>query len=184
MRTRSKLATIALATGLAAAGFAGPAHAADSGSTTATFTITGGALDITVPASTVALGTGTIKTGTLTASATLGPVSVTDSRGALLGNWTTGVSSTSFVTGTSTANETVAASGIAYSSGVSTAMTGSGVFTPGVLTTLAPTAPRGTAAAYAGEGNNSATWNPTLIFTLGAQQVAGTYTGTVTHSVA
>lgn len=187
MKIRSKLTTAALTAGLGLAGIAGaagPASAATSGSTIATFTITAGTLDIVVPASTVALGTGTINTGALTASATLGSVSVTDNRGALLGNWTTGVSSTSFVTGTSTANETVAASAIAYSSGTATATSGSGAFTPGLLTTLAPTAPRGTAGSYAGVGNNSATWNPTLTFTLGAQQVAGLYTGTVTHSVA
>lgn len=187
MKIRSKLTTLALSSGLslaALAGAAGPALADTSGTTSATFTITAGTLDIVVPASTVALGTGTINTGSLTASATLGPVSVTDNRGALLGNWTTGVSATSFTTGTGTANEKVAAGSIAYSSGAATATTGSGVFTPGVLATLEPTAPRGTAATYAGQGNNSATWNPTLTFTLGAQQVAGLYTGTVTHSVA
>ena len=182
----TKLATAAAAAGLALAavvGVAGPAGAADTGSTTATFTITGGTLDIVVPASTVALATGDISAGDVLASAQPGAVSVTDTRGALLGNWTTGVSSTDFVTGGATANEKVAASAIAYSSGAA-ATTGTGAFTVGLLTTLEPTAPRGTAGSYVGEGNNSATWNPTLTFTLGAQQVVGTYTGTVTHSVA
>ncbi|HUQ62128.1 MAG TPA: hypothetical protein VM121_00050 [Acidimicrobiales bacterium] len=185
MRIRSKVTSLALASGLAVAGFAGlatPAHAAQSGSTIATFAITAGSLNIVVPASTVALGTGTINTGAPSASATLGSVSVTDTRGALVGNWSTGVSSTNFVTGTSTANETVAAASIAYSAGAATATTGTGVFAPLVIPALATSAAPG--ATYAGVGNNSATWNPTLTFTLGAQQVAGTYTGTVTHSVA
>src|SRR5687768_2781566 len=113
MRTRTKLAALALTTGLAVAGIAGPVQAAQTGNTIATFTITAGSLNIVVPASTVALNTGTISTGTLSASAALGTVAVTDTRGALVGNWTTGVSSTSFVTGTSTANETVVPASIA-----------------------------------------------------------------------
>jgi hypothetical protein len=36
----------------------------------------------------------------------------------------------------------------------------------------------------AGTGNNTATWNPTLVVALPAAAVVGTYTGTVTHSVA
>ena len=35
-----------------------------------------------------------------------------------------------------------------------------------------------------GSGNNSASWNPTLIANVPAGAVAGTYTGTITHSVA
>ena len=182
MKTRTKLATLAMTTGLAIAGIAGPAQAAQTGSTIATFTITAGALDITVPASTVALGTGTISTGALSASATLGTVAVTDTRGALVGNWTAGVSSTSFTTGTATANETVVPASVAYSAGAALATTGTGVFAPLGVPALAATP--GSAATYVGVGNNSASWNPTLTFTLGAQQVAGTYTGTVTHSVA
>ncbi|WJK42161.1 hypothetical protein O7608_07170 [Solwaraspora sp. WMMA2056] len=35
-----------------------------------------------------------------------------------------------------------------------------------------------------GTGNNSATWNPTLDVNVPLANIAGTYTGTVTHSVA
>jgi hypothetical protein len=35
-----------------------------------------------------------------------------------------------------------------------------------------------------GVGDNSLSWNPTLIVAVPAAAVAGTYTGTVTHSVA
>ena len=179
----TKLATAAAATGLALAavvGVAGPAGAADTGATTATFEITGGALNITVPPSTVALATGTVATGATTAAGQLGAVAVADTRGALVNTWTTTVSSTTFVTGPS-ADETVALLNIAYSSGDSTSVSGLGSFVPGTLATMALS---GTGAAWAGlSGNNTASWNPTLTFTLRASQVAGTYTGTITHSV-
>ncbi|MFJ9847707.1 hypothetical protein ACIRYZ_46300 [Kitasatospora sp. NPDC101155] len=35
-----------------------------------------------------------------------------------------------------------------------------------------------------GTGNNSATWNPTLVVAIPASAVNGTHTGTVTHSIA
>jgi hypothetical protein len=43
----------------------------------------------------------------------------------------------------------------------------------------------GTTAAklVAGIGNNTATWTPTVSFALISSQVAGTYSGTITHSV-
>jgi hypothetical protein len=161
-------------------GLASSAQAATSGSTIATFSITGGALSITVPASTVALNTGTVNAGAATAAGQLGPVTVTDTRGLLINSWTTSVSSTAFVTGTSTVNETVAVANIAYTSGPATAQSGLGLFVP----TLVPTA-LGADASYAGAaGNSSTTWDPTLTFTLLSSQVAGTYTGTITHSVA
>jgi hypothetical protein len=180
----TKLATAAAATGMAVAalvGVAGPASAAVTGDTIATFSITGGALAITVPASTVSLATG-VATGAATASGQLGSVTVADNRGALVNSWTTTVASTTFVTGGASTDETVAVNKIAYSSGAFTAHSGLGVFVPGVLAN--GTVP-GTAGSYTGAaGNSSTTWNPTLTFTLLSSQVAGTYTGTITHSVA
>ena len=182
----SKLAAAAATTGLAAAallGAAGPASAATSGSTIATFAITGGALNITVPASTVALATGTVNTGAASASGVLGSVAVTDTRGLLVNSWTTTVTTTSFTTGTTpTADQTVAAGKVAYASGPSTATTGLGAFVP---TTSTPIGIGVTGASWTGlAGNDSAAWSPTLTFTLLASQVAGTYSGTITHSVA
>lgn len=176
MNARSKIAT-ALTTGFALLGLAGlaaPAQAALTGSTDVTFAITGGSLAITVPASTVALAS--VSTGSLTAGGQLGAVTVADTRGALVNAWTTTVSTTAFVTGTSSPNETVPAAMVAYSSGAATAHTGLGAFVPGTI--LTP--PTHTGAA----GNSSSTWNPTLAFTLASSQVAGTYSGTITHSVA
>jgi hypothetical protein len=39
-------------------------------------------------------------------------------------------------------------------------------------------------SASATVGNNTTTWNPTLVVTLPSDAVAGLYSGTVTHSVA
>ena len=179
----TKLAAVTASTGLALGallGLAGPASAAP-GDTTATFAITGGSLSITVPTPSGPIAT--VATGALTASGQLGSVAVTDSRGALLNAWTTTVGSTAFVTGAGTdASTKVEKTNIAYSSGASTSTTGLGAFVPGTLATMAT---NGIGAAWTGAaGNASAAWNPTLTFTLLSSQVSGTYTGTVTHSIA
>lgn len=176
MKTASKLATVALSSGLAVAGFVGiasPASAAP-GDTAGTFAITGGTIAISNPAT---ANFGSVATGTLTVSGLLGPVSVVDTRGALVNSWTTSVTSSAFVAGTSTPGETVTEPNVTYVSGATTAHTGLGVFVPG---TKNPTPP-----SYAGAaGNSSTTWNPTVTFALQTSQVAGTYTGIVTHSLA
>jgi hypothetical protein len=154
------------------------AKAAD---TDATFAITAGGLAISVPASTVALGTAA--SGASSVSGQLGAVSVTDTRGNLVATWTTTVSSTTFTTGTATSDETVALADISYASGAATATSGVGVFVPMANTALSSAAALRTVKWTVGIGNNSATWNPTLSFTLQGSQVAGTYSGTVSHSV-
>lgn len=173
MKNRSKLATLALSSGLAIAGFAGLAAPAHAEVTTATFAITAGGLSINVPAS---VAFASVSTGATTASGLLGPVTVNDTRGALLNSWTTTVTSTAFVTGTSTPGETVTEPNVAYVSGASTAHTGLGAFVPG--TKALPPTHTGLA------GNSSTTWNPTVTFTLQSSQVAGSYAGTITHSLA
>jgi hypothetical protein len=182
MRIRSTVATLALTAGLVVggvAGLAGPASA-DTANTTATFVIGGGGLAISVPASS-AINTGTVNSGAATATGQLGAVTVADTRGAVLNSWTTMVSSTPFLAGPS-ADETVALINIAYSSGLGTAHSGLGAFVPGSAANLATA---GTAGTHVGSfGNSSTTWNPTLTFTLRTSQVAGTYSGTITHSVA
>lgn len=180
---RSKFASAALASamGLAAvAGFATPAQAAE---TTATFTLTAGALQITVPAAAELTG----GSPDSAASAQLGTTTVTDERGALLGDWTAEVSSSDFTTGTETADETIAMADADYWSGLATASSGDAVFLPGQADALAKetmAASRTAFSASAIVGNNSASWNPTFIVNVPATAVAGTYTGTVTHSVA
>jgi len=185
MRIRSKLTTIALAAGLVVGGVAGPARAATTGNTTTTFTLTGGDLAITVPAS---KALGSVATGAAsTAAAQLGAISVADGRGALLGAWTTSVSSSDFTTGEATADETIAKANADYWSGAATSTSGTGTFTPGQLlvankVTLAESRTAFSAAVVV--GNNTASWNPTVNVNIPAASVAGSYTGTITHSIA
>lgn len=162
---------------------AGPADAATSGNTTTTFTVTGGALAITVPG-TASLGSGAPGTPI---SAQLGGVSVTDSRALLSAAWATTASTTAFTTGGGTTPETVPNTDVSYWSGAATAVTGSGTFTPGQANAGAAQAMGTTVTAFtlaSGVGNNSASWNPTLVVAVPAAAVGGVYTGTVTHSVA
>jgi len=184
MRRRIRIAAVLSAAALTAGsiGLLAPAaHAATSGNTTATFTIQGGALSITVPASTVDLGT--VAAGSLSASGPLGDTSVSDQRGSLVATWTLTASSTNFTTGGGSANETVANTNVSYLAGPSTSVAPAlaGVFTPVPAVTLgSPIA----AGAFAGSGVNTVHWNPTISFVLSANQTAGLYTGTITQSVA
>ncbi|MEV8631650.1 hypothetical protein AB0395_08335 [Streptosporangium sp. NPDC051023] len=172
---RRSLFVTAAAVALIAA-LAPPAGAVD---TITTFTISGGALAITAPAS---ANLGSATSGATSVSGQLGTVTVTDTRAALVAAWTASASSSAFTTGGGSAAETIAASSITYSPGLATATTGLGVFTPGAAGVLGASRTAFTLAA--GTGNNTATWNPTISVALSASAVAGTYTGTITHSVA
>jgi hypothetical protein len=171
----------ALAAFASVVGFgAAPAVAAPSNTvdTPITFSISAGGLTITAPTTTVNLGSG-VSGGSV--SGTIGPVQVIDARGLLVASWTATVSSTPYHTGGGTPAETIPNSAATYTPGLPTATTGVPVPVPGLFGTLG--APR-TAYTATAVGSNSVTWNPTLSIALPAAAVAGTYTGTVTHSVA
>jgi hypothetical protein len=163
----------------------GLASAATTGTTTATFTLTGGAMSITVPGTTVNLGSVSVAAGTL--SGQLGSITVNDLRGLLSGGWTSSVTSSKFTTGGGTAAETVAATDVDYWSGAATATSGIGTLLGSQLTSVLAVVVNTAQTAFTGGsllGNNSASWNPTLVVTIPAAAVVGTYTGTVTHTVA
>jgi hypothetical protein len=163
----------------------GLASAATTGTTTTTFTLTGGAISITVPGTTVNLGSVSVAAGTV--GGQLGTVSVTDGRGLLSGSWASTASSSKFTTGGATAAETVAATNVSYWSGASTATSGTGTLLGSQLTSGAAVVVSAAQTVFTGGslvGNNSASWNPTLVVTIPAAAVVGTYTGTVTHTVA
>jgi hypothetical protein len=169
MRTSSKISTLAIATGLVVAGFAGPAQAQ---LTTATFTIGTGSIAISAPGTS---NLGTVTAGAATASGSLGAVTVTDNRGVLAATWSAGVISTAFVGPT-----TILATGVTYASGTPTT-TSVGVFVPSAAIPVVGAAVAGT---WAGPGSNLVSWNPTVTVLLPVQQVAGAYSATITHSVA
>jgi hypothetical protein len=158
---------------------ASPALAAD---TTVTFTVTAGDLTITAPTE---QDLGSAPPGG-SVSASLGPVTVTDTRGATPATWTATVTTTDFTTGGGTAAETIGKASVTYWSGPATSSTPAAGFTPGQPTvgdavTLDVSR---TAFSFSGAGGNTATWNPTLSVAIPVTSLAGFYSGTVTHSVA
>ncbi|MER5650057.1 hypothetical protein [Streptosporangium sp. NPDC002524] len=137
-------------------------------------------LDITVPAS-VNLG-GARMNGTI--SAHLGTVTVVDSR-LLLASWVATVSATDF-TRTGSPAAVIGKARVSYWSGPVTAAVGIAVRTPGQPTAAAAQSLSSSRTAFTkqlGVLGTSTSWNPTLIVSVPDFAVAGTYTGTVTHSV-
>jgi hypothetical protein len=182
MRTLRAGLTALAAASLLLVALPGVASAATTGTTTTTFTLTGGSMSITVPGTTVNLGSMSVAASSLTGK--LGTVTVNDDRGLLNGGWTADtVSSSHFTTGGQTTAETIAA----YWSGAATATSGLGSLLGSQLTSGLAVVVNAVQTAFTGGsllGNNSASWNPTLIVTIPAAAVVGTYTGTVTHTVA
>ncbi len=184
MRAR-KLLVVAAITVVATGVISGTASAAPTDTGVVTFDVDAGTLDITVPA-TADLGGGTAG---LPLSGELGPAIVDDGRASADASWETTVTTTDFTTGAGVPSETVPAAVVDYWSGPATATTGDGTFTPGQADPAAAAALDNvdplTAFTHAGgTGNNTASWNPTLVVNIPLANVAGVYTGTVTHSVA
>ncbi|MBB2910802.1 hypothetical protein FHS43_002065 [Streptosporangium becharense] len=191
-KSRLGIPLVGVAGAMVAMVMAVPAHADTCAanttcSTTVTFVVAAaGTLTITVPDGPVNLGTDNPGDQI---SGQLGAVTVTDQRAALTATWTASVSAASggFTTGGGTAAEVIPTSAISYWSGPATATTGTGTFVPGQLTVNDAQTLDEIRIAFrktSGSGNNSATWNPTIVVNVPAQAVAGTYTGTVNHSVA
>lgn len=147
------------------------ASAADTGDTTATFTLAGGSLDVT-PAANAALTDGAPGAASVTGS--LGTVGVSDTRGSTAG-WVMSAGATTFVDGAGSVS-----TGVSYDSGTATS---TGVVTPTSTgpTSIAVVAP--VAAGTLASGNNTASYTPDLTVSLPASALAGDYTGTVTTSV-
>ncbi|MCF3129064.1 hypothetical protein [Streptomyces olivochromogenes] len=122
--------------------------------TPATLEVTGGGLGITVPQGPVDLGTVTVSSTPQSVTNQLGNVTVTDQRGGTAG-WTTTAQAVDFI---GPSNTTISVSA------------------PNSSTYHAPQA--------SVIGTATATWNPTISITVPANSLAGTYTSTITHSVA
>jgi len=156
----------------------GTAVPAAAGPTTATVTITGGVLAISVPTDAGNLGTraNTVAAGTI--SGPLGQVQVNDARNAAAGSgWIASAISTAF---TPPAGPTLAASLVGYTAGT-IVKTGTATYTandPAALTGVSAVV-----TATAITGSNSATWNPTITVTVPGGTVSAVYSGTITHSL-
>jgi hypothetical protein len=175
---RTKLVASAVA-GLALTTLAaGPAMAA--GDTTTTFTLTGDGLGVSAPVNALL---DSVDIGLTGLAGQLGSITVADNRGALATSWTATVSSTDFTTGAAGPHETIAKANVLYSSGLATASQGLGVDLPTLVPVSLGTSQ--TAFAHTGViGTQSSSWNPTIQVSIPSDAVAGTYTGTITHSVA
>jgi len=167
--------TLAAAFGMTAA----PALAA-TGDTTTTFTLTGNGLSVSVPGSADLSTSGSTLIGATSLSGSLGSVQVSDNQGTLAHTWTASVSTTDFTTGGGGANKTIGKANAAYTPGVVTT-TGVGVAVGTPATDLSTSASVVTSTAVI--GSMTATWNPTVSVTIPADVIAGTYSGTITHSV-
>lgn len=142
------------------------------------------AVAISAPAS---ANLGSAPTGTSSISAQLGIITVTGS-GLVAPSFTATVSATIFITGAGSPSETIGKASIRYWSGPATSVTGLlGSGTPGQPTSAQAVDLTVTRTAFSGQGvalSITASWNPTVIINIPASAVAGSYTGTITHSVA
>jgi hypothetical protein len=153
-----------------------PAGAAVTGGTAATFTLTAGALSISVPTGPVSLGSQQALTTSSTMSGSLGVVTVSDQRGGTTA-WTTSVISGAF---TPPAGPADPASNLSYAAG--TVAVSANV----VATAVAATDLTGESTVVTGSstGISTASWNPTITVIVPANFAPGVYSATITHSVA
>jgi hypothetical protein len=160
------------------AAVAAPASAATAGGTTTTFTLTGGALSITVPSGPVSLGSSPEAVAAQVVSGSLGQVQVSDARNPAAGSgWVATVISAAFTPVTGTA---IAASAVSYSAGTITKV-GTATYTASNPVDLTGVVPVVTATGITGD--NSASWNPTISIAVPGGAVAGVYSALITHSV-
>jgi len=178
MRRTIALAITAATTAGLAAFVPATANAATSGSTPVTFTLTGGAISLTVPSATATLAGGALTVTGSTVTGQLGSSTVTDARGLLTVTDTVTMSSSDFTSGANTILATGNATGY---SGVATP-SGTGVPVP-TLTGQSLSGAGSTILTVAIVGSGGATYNPTVSVAIPAGAVAGVYTGTVTQSV-
>jgi hypothetical protein len=152
--------------------FATPVSAA----TPLSFTLTAGALSISTPTASVSLGSEVSSTTATTVSGSIGEVTVTDQRGGTT-TWTASAIASAFTPSTGPADP---ASNVSYSAG--TIAVSSTVVATAV--TAADLTGEETVVTGASTGISTASWNPTVTVVVPANFAPGTYTATITQSVA
>lgn len=141
------------------------------------------AVSINVPSTT---SLGSASPGATSISGQLGLVTVNAS-GLVAPNFTASVSTSVFTTGAGGVNETIAKSAVSYWSGPATVAVGTLSTTPGQANAGAAQSLSTSRTAFSAVGlllTIQVVWNPTVVITLPSNAVAGTYSGTITHSVA
>lgn len=182
MRNRKLVTLVISATALGGAVLAAPA--ASAGTVTTTFTVSAGSLSVASAAATANLGTTTSTVLGSTVSGTLPTVTVTDARASVAG-WTSKIASTDFVNGTQTVT---AANAKAYILAVNGPTLISGVAVPTTTAVLPASgvtlgATAATLVTATATGSNQVSYTPTIDVALDSKVLAGTYSGTITHSV-
>jgi hypothetical protein len=137
-----------------------------------------GALTITLPGTGVTLSSVTDSVDGSVATGQLGQVTVTDTRTSNQ-DWTASISCTAFTT--SAGGPGIAPENIRYTLGP---LTSSGVATSTTGSDACPSTPSAALTTTHVKGTNTANWNPTLSVTVPPNTRPGTYTATLTHSVA
>ncbi|MDX6451788.1 MAG: hypothetical protein QOH16_1837 [Gaiellaceae bacterium] len=153
------------------------AVSAGADTTVASFTLTAGALSISVPTGPVSLGSQVASTSATTITGTLGVVTVSDQRGGVT-VWTASAIATSFTpVPTGPANP---ASNASYAAGV---VTQSATVTATAYA-VASLIGVSTVVSGASTGISTASWNPSISVIVPANYAPGVYSSTITHSVA
>lgn len=157
-----------------------------SAGTPITFDLAAGTLSILQPSTTASFGTATASATGTTVSGHLGTTTVTDTRGSLAG-WTVSISSTDFSDGAS--HSIAVTNAKAYILPADGPTVTSGIAVPSTAYVSAGT---GLTLANSGQtfvtatatGSNVVTYNPTITVTIPSTAIAGTYTATLTQTVA
>ena len=163
---------------------------APAADTPVTFTLTTtGVLAITAPTATVDLGSGVSHNvgSVIGLPRNFGAVTVTDNRALDPADWIATVSSTGF-TNSVTPADVIPATAATYTAGTIGSDLVSGLpYSAADITDNTPVTLSGTAQDVVTEagadGDNAATWTPTIAVAVPAGAVVGIYDGTVTHSV-
>ncbi len=160
--------------------------------TPVTFSLTTiGVLAITAPTATVDLGGGSAHDvgSVIGAPRNFGAVAVTDNRALDPADWTATVSSTDFVNSVTPA-DVIPAGEATYTDGTIGADIDSGLpLSTGIADDTTPTpvtlsgSPQDVVTETGADGDNAATWSPTLTVAVPATAVVGDYSAVVTHSV-
>jgi hypothetical protein len=140
------------------------------------FELTAGALSISTPSVNADLGSEVSSTSSSTISGSLGVVTVTDQRGGTT-TWTTSAIATAFTPSGGPADP---ASNVSYLAGTIT-VSSTVVATAVNVTNLTGVS---TVVTGASTGISTASWNPTISVIIPANFAPGTYTATITQSVA
>jgi hypothetical protein len=169
-----------------------PAFAANTGSTNVTFALSGTGLAISIPSNAdIDLGTATTNVLGTTASGSMNPTTVTDTRGAIAAAWGVTVSSTGFVGSGTAAGQSLAPGNAQMYVNVLDLTTLVGLATGGLVPTSVAlvatpvTLSSGGVSLLSGltTGSGTITYTPAIKVTIPASTVAGTYTAAVTQTV-